>query len=206
MPKVISRAAISSSDQAPATASSLAVLRTFYCLCGEFMLVIDRGLDKLPRRKTDGAFIVRCKDGKDLPLQAARKFKLNAKLGKQCLVKRKESPYLEARTPLLCSRCNTTVAYQTTPPPIASGTYLYIVRGGLTEQQGRIPADAFEGEERVALSERDLQIRAELAAIDEKLNSRMDEATRRKLENDRKNVVGGGTVEEVVERQYSPGI
>jgi hypothetical protein len=51
MPKVISRAAISSSDQAPATASSLAVLRTFYCLCGEFMLVIDRGLDKLPRRK-----------------------------------------------------------------------------------------------------------------------------------------------------------
>jgi hypothetical protein len=44
-----------------------------------------------------------------------------------------------------------------------------------------------------------------LAAIDEKLNSRMDEATRRKLENDRRNVVGGGTTEEVVERQYSPG-
>lgn len=51
MPKVISRAAISSSDQAPETASSKAVLRTFYCLCGEFMLVIDRGLDKLPRRR-----------------------------------------------------------------------------------------------------------------------------------------------------------
>jgi hypothetical protein len=51
MPKVVSRAAISSSDQAPATASSLAVLRTFYCICGEFTLVIDRGLDRLPRRK-----------------------------------------------------------------------------------------------------------------------------------------------------------
>jgi hypothetical protein len=51
MPKVVSRAAISSSDQAVVTASAQAVLRSFYCLCGEFILVIDRGLDKLPRRR-----------------------------------------------------------------------------------------------------------------------------------------------------------
>ncbi|KAI5453914.1 hypothetical protein NCC49_004909 [Naganishia albida] len=204
MPKVVSRAAISSSDQAPATASSLAVLRTFYCICGEFTLVIDRGLDRLPRRKTDGAYIVRCKDGQDLPLQAARKFKLNAEVGKQCFVKRKDSKYLEPRTPLLCSKCNTTVAYQTTPPPIASGAYLYILRGALTEHQGEIPVDAFEGEEAVALSERDKQIREEMAAHDAKLNARMGEEMRRKLENDRRNVKGGGTVEEVVERDTSP--
>jgi hypothetical protein len=69
---------------------------------------------------------------------------------------RNDSPYLEARTPLLCSRCNTTgqsssvclflpgnltdpsvssvVAYQTTGPPTGSGKFLYILPGGLTEQ------------------------------------------------------------------------
>ncbi|KAJ9116686.1 hypothetical protein QFC20_000620 [Naganishia adeliensis] len=201
MPKVISRAAISSSDQAPATASSLAVLRTFYCLCGEFILVIDRALDKLPRRKTDGAYIVRCKDGKDLPLQAARKFKLNAEAGKQCFVKRYASSSLDNLAHLYSAR---NVTRQTTPPPIASGAYLYILRGALTEHQGEIPADAFEGEELVALSERDKQIRDEMAAHDAKLNARMNEETRRKLENDRKNVMGGGTTEEVVQRDSTP--
>ncbi|KAJ9105411.1 hypothetical protein QFC21_001782 [Naganishia friedmannii] len=158
MPKVISRAAISSSDQAPATASSLAVLRTFYCLCGEFMLVIDRGLDKLPRRKTDGAYIIRCKDGANLPLQAARKFKLNAEPGQQCYIKR----------------------------------------------QGRIPPDAFDGEEAVALSQTDQNIRDELAANDDKIKGRMNDEMRKKLEKDRKMISGGGTTQEVVEREDSP--
>jgi hypothetical protein len=51
-------------------------------------IVLGPWIADLSIRRTDGAYIVRCKDGKDLPLQAARKFKLNAKLGKQCLVKR----------------------------------------------------------------------------------------------------------------------
>ncbi len=111
MPKVVSRAAVSSSDTAGETLSSQAILRSHYCLCGEFILVIDRSLDKLPRRRcvsgsaegiplaradtqaagwrrTDGAYIVRSKDGKRLPEQAARKFKLNVTPGKRCLVKR----------------------------------------------------------------------------------------------------------------------
>ncbi|KAJ9112377.1 hypothetical protein QFC19_000798 [Naganishia cerealis] len=196
MPKVISRAAISSSDQAPATASSLAVLRTFYCLCGEFMLVIDRGLDKLPRRKTDGSYIIRCKDGADLPLQAARKFKLNAEPGQQCYIKRFP----------VTSTVQYVVAYQTTGPPIGSGKFLYVLPGGLTEHQGRIPADAFEGEEAVALSETDQQIRDEMAANDDKLKGRMDDEMRKKLEKDKKAwKSGGGTTEEVMDRGDSPG-
>lgn len=43
-----------------------------------------------------------------------------------------------------------------------------------------------------------------MAAHDAKLNARMGEEMRRKLENDRRNVKGGGTVEEVVERDTSP--
>jgi hypothetical protein len=73
-----------------------------------------------------------------------------------------------------------------------------------SHSQGEIPVDAFEGEELVALSERDKQIREEMAAHDAKLNARMGEEMRRKLENDRRNVKGGGTVEEVVERDTSP--
>ena len=52
----------------------------------------------LPWPRTDGAYIVRCKDGKHLPTQAARKFKLNAKLGKQCLVKRYAKMQARIRT------------------------------------------------------------------------------------------------------------
>lgn len=51
MPKVVTRAAVSSSDNTGETASSQAILRSHYCLCGEFILVIDRSLDKLPRRR-----------------------------------------------------------------------------------------------------------------------------------------------------------
>jgi hypothetical protein len=43
-----------------------------------------------------------------------------------------------------------------------------------------------------------------MAAHDAKLNARMNEETRRKLENDRKNVKGGGTTEEVVQRDSTP--
>lgn len=37
--------------------------------------------------RTDGAYIIRAKDGKK-PEQAARKFKLNVTPGKRCLIKR----------------------------------------------------------------------------------------------------------------------
>lgn len=51
MPKVITRAVVSSSDQATATQSSRAVLRSYYCLCGDFLLVMQGKLERLPRRR-----------------------------------------------------------------------------------------------------------------------------------------------------------
>jgi hypothetical protein len=51
MPKVVTHAVVSSSEQAGLTASARAVLRSYYCLCGDFVLVIQGKLDRLPQRK-----------------------------------------------------------------------------------------------------------------------------------------------------------
>lgn len=47
----------------------------------------------------------------------------------------------------------TPVAYQTTAPPAGSGPFLYILKGAMTELQGRIPPDAFDEEERLGEGE-----------------------------------------------------
>ena len=48
-------------------------------------LVIDKSLATLPRRKTDGAIIIRSKDSED---GKARVFKLNANAGEPVLLER----------------------------------------------------------------------------------------------------------------------
>lgn len=50
-------------------------------------LVIDKNLNKLPRRKTDGAVILRCRDSSTVK---AAVFKLNASSADPMLVKRYE--------------------------------------------------------------------------------------------------------------------
>jgi hypothetical protein len=52
MPKVVTHAVVSSSEQAGLTASARAVLRSYYCLCGDFVLVLQGKLDRLPRRRS----------------------------------------------------------------------------------------------------------------------------------------------------------
>lgn len=46
-----------------------------------------------------------------------------------------------------CSRCTLFIGYQSTPPPVKNAPFVYILKGALTEAQGQIPADAFEGDE-----------------------------------------------------------
>ena len=112
MPKVVSRYTVSSSEQAKPSSTSRAVLRSYYCLCGDFTLVIQGKLDRLPRRKwvlahlvpadlvwtacqdatrakgrTDGSYIVRSRDSKDGKVPG-RKFKLNATPGDRYLLQR----------------------------------------------------------------------------------------------------------------------
>lgn len=40
---------------------------------------------------------------------------------------------LEPQTPLSCSRCDTQIAYQTTPAPVGSGQFIYVLKGAVTE-------------------------------------------------------------------------
>ena len=44
------------------------------------------------------------------------------------------------------TRCALPIGYQTTPPPISSGPYVYLNFGSVTQQQGMVPTEAFEGE------------------------------------------------------------
>ncbi|EIN10401.1 hypothetical protein PUNSTDRAFT_112259 [Punctularia strigosozonata HHB-11173 SS5] len=145
MPKVVSRSAISTSADAQPTASSIAALRVYYCLCGEFILVIDKHLGNLPRRQTDGATIVRTQDTAE---GKARVWKLNAgaKLGEPIFIERGDKHERQWR--YCCPRCSLPVCYQCTPPP-AKAPYIYIIKGALTQMQGQVPTEAFEGEEAV---------------------------------------------------------
>lgn len=59
----------------------------------------------------------------------------------------------EWRVVLICltylsvgTRCTLPIGYQTTPPPIKSGPYVYLNFGSVTQQQGMVPPEAFEGE------------------------------------------------------------
>ncbi|KAF9057680.1 hypothetical protein BJ165DRAFT_1397907 [Panaeolus papilionaceus] len=141
MPKVVSRSAVSSSTDAQPTASSAASLRVYYCICGEFILVIDKSLASLPHRKTDNAIIIRSQSS---DLGPARVFKLNAISEPPILLEREGGHEKQYR--FHCPRCSLKIGYQTVPPPVKSAPFLYIFSGALTQLQGQVPPDAFDGE------------------------------------------------------------
>ncbi|KAF9534197.1 hypothetical protein CPB83DRAFT_843846 [Crepidotus variabilis] len=141
MPKVVSRSAVSSSTDAQPTASSAAALRVYYCICGEFILVIDKSLAALPRRQTDNAIIVRSQDDGDAK---ARVFKFNAIAEEPILLERPDGHEKQYR--FHCPRCSLKIGYQSVPPPVKTAPFLYIISGALTQMQGQVPPDAFEGE------------------------------------------------------------
>ncbi|KAJ3563371.1 hypothetical protein NP233_g8981 [Leucocoprinus birnbaumii] len=133
MPKVVSRSAVSSSTDAQPTASSTAALRVYYCICGEFILVIDKSLTSLPRRQTDNAIIIRAQDN---DTGKARIFKLNATSSEHpILIERKTGHERQFR--FSCPRCSLPIGYQTSPPPAKSAPYLYIMAGSLSQLQGQ---------------------------------------------------------------------
>ncbi|KAG0320386.1 hypothetical protein BGZ99_004544 [Dissophora globulifera] len=68
MPKIISNSIISSSDNREEAQG----LHSYYCLCSEFILVIDIELGQLPQRETDNATIIE---------NATRMYKLHATPG-----------------------------------------------------------------------------------------------------------------------------
>ncbi|KAF8341365.1 uncharacterized protein EI90DRAFT_1727103 [Cantharellus anzutake] len=141
MPKIVSRSAVSTSTDAVPTESASASLKVYYCLCGEFALVIDKDITLLPRRKTDGALILRAQGVEGQT--KAQIFKLNVNISDPIFIKRDNSLELQYR--YTCTRCTLPIGYQTTPP-IKSGPYVYLIHGSVTQQQGVVPHAAFEGE------------------------------------------------------------
>ncbi|TFK43417.1 hypothetical protein BDQ12DRAFT_674944 [Crucibulum laeve] len=141
MPKVVSRSAVSSSTDAQPTASSAAALRVYYCICGEFILVVDKSLATLPRRTADSSIVIRTQDSDE---GKARIFKLNAATGEPILLERPGGHERQYR--FHCPRCSLPIGYQSTPPPAKTGPFLYIISGALTQMQGQVPPDAFDGE------------------------------------------------------------
>ncbi|KLO15871.1 hypothetical protein SCHPADRAFT_914261 [Schizopora paradoxa] len=142
MSKRVSRSTVSSSTEAKPTASSTTALHVYYCICGEFILVIDKPLSSLPRRKTDNAIIVRSQDSNDAKSCI---FKLNSSTPKDTeavLIDRPEG--LEKQYRFQCPRCSLVVAYQSFPPPAKAAPFLYVLHGALTQQQGQVPSDAFD--------------------------------------------------------------
>ncbi|GJJ75194.1 hypothetical protein EMPS_07552 [Entomortierella parvispora] len=126
MPKIISNSIVSTSDNRDDQQQGL---HSYYCLCSEFILVIDMELGQLPRRETDNAIIIS---------NATRMYKLHTNQGEIKIVKRGDK--FEKQYRLSCQRCHLLIAYETTPH-LKGGPYTYIVQGALNEMQGVPPED-----------------------------------------------------------------
>ncbi|KAI8922749.1 hypothetical protein BC831DRAFT_474424 [Entophlyctis helioformis] len=125
MPKIVSRGVISTNDPD----SERSGLSIYYCsFCGEYVLVVDTLLDKVPRRKTDGAFVLD-KDKREV-------LRINANPGKTLLVQRAGG--FERQERQTCPGCNLVVAYE----PNADSPYLYILDGALCLNSKQQSADA----------------------------------------------------------------
>ena len=113
-------------------------LTVYYCLCGEFALVVDRPLSALPTRPLDRAHVLRCLDAASPsasasdPGRKARVFKISALQAPPKLVQHPDAR-AEKRFPFICTRCRLEIGYEHTPPPIKSGgTFTFILPGALT--------------------------------------------------------------------------
>ncbi|KZW04103.1 hypothetical protein EXIGLDRAFT_828027 [Exidia glandulosa HHB12029] len=144
MPKVISRSIASTSTDAKPTASSVAALKVLYCICGEFILVIDKTLAILPRRRTDGASVIRAQDGNG-PGERKAVFKLNVTHADRAVMVERVGGKLERQYRFSCPRCALPIGYSNEPVKVAP--FFYIHRGALTQVQGQVPTEAFEGDE-----------------------------------------------------------
>ncbi|KAF7332034.1 hypothetical protein MKEN_00083700 [Mycena kentingensis (nom. inval.)] len=159
MPKIVAKSQVSSSsdgvpDKLVANSTDmqqrtlqrhpqLTSASTVHCICGEFNLVIDKSLSALPRRRTDAATIVPTRDS---AVAKARIFKLNALPAPEPILVERQGG-VERQYKFSCGRCTLPIAYQTTPPPVKAGAYLYVLHGSLSQVQGQIPPEAFDGEE-----------------------------------------------------------
>ncbi|KAF7729409.1 hypothetical protein EC973_004388 [Apophysomyces ossiformis] len=132
MPKIVRSSVVSSSDQSAQPEEQRHALHVYYCLCSEFLLVIDADIRLLPRRRTDNAIVVS---------NSRRTYKLTAEPSECVIVKRREG--FEKQYRYRCPRCNLWIAYEMTENR-KRGPYTYLVDCSLTDIQGRAPPNAVE--------------------------------------------------------------
>ncbi|KAI7862179.1 hypothetical protein BDF14DRAFT_1858874 [Spinellus fusiger] len=132
MPKIVSSSVVSSSDHSGQQEDQRHTLHVYYCLCSEFLLVIDVDLRQLPRRRTDNAIIVS---------NTRRTYKFTAQADDCVLLKRREG--FEKQFRYRCPRCDLLVAYEMTESR-KMGPYTYILDCALTEVQGSVPVHAIQ--------------------------------------------------------------
>ncbi|PLW11915.1 hypothetical protein PCANC_15629 [Puccinia coronata f. sp. avenae] len=151
MPKIVSRSAISTSEDKQALHSTSRLVVN-YCLCGEFILVIDKPLSLLPRRPTDASYVIRN------TAPSKRSYKLNTDVApkpiliSRALTNNSHSNNLHAAANTCafekqwrhaCSRCQLPIGYQTVAPPQVPD-WTYIFPGSLTETQSSVPPSALD--------------------------------------------------------------
>ncbi|KAI8853521.1 hypothetical protein BC829DRAFT_289820 [Chytridium lagenaria] len=112
MPKIISSSIVSASQEH--TGKEKNRLHVYYCICGEFLLILDTVINKLPRRQTDGAYILNTKK---------RTHKLNTVPGPIKIVKREKG--FEKQCRYCCPRCGLFVSYD------QNSTFYYFLDGSL---------------------------------------------------------------------------
>lgn len=76
-------------------------------------------------------------------LERCIRFALNL-VGRADLIQRANGHEKQYR--FQCPRCSLVIGYQSSPPPVKSASFLYVVKGALTQMQGQVPPGAFEGE------------------------------------------------------------
>ncbi|KAJ3346392.1 hypothetical protein HDU83_003125 [Entophlyctis luteolus] len=146
MPKIVSSSIVSASKDDDDASSRMNV---YFCLCGEFLMILDIAIDRLPRRPVDGAYVLNTKK---------RTYKLNSVFSKTVVVRRRQAntdnderpSNLAATDPTavaagsdgaherpsqqtrferqhrhVCPKCGLLVAYD------QKGSFLYVVDGAL---------------------------------------------------------------------------
>ncbi|TNY23380.1 hypothetical protein DMC30DRAFT_414249 [Rhodotorula diobovata] len=142
-------------------------LHVHYCLCGEFLLVLDSPLSALPRRPADASLVLPnsgpsqrvyklnvSQVGKDLvkpdAVKAAegdtlvggsRAYGAAGREGNGVLVNREGGFEFQRR--LFCPRCQLQVGYETAPGEGQRGPATFILPGALSNVQNQAPVDAF---------------------------------------------------------------
>ncbi|GAB5355231.1 hypothetical protein AAMO2058_000188000 [Amorphochlora amoebiformis] len=99
-------------------------LNVCYCICGQYSMILDVSLDKLPKRKSDGSLVVN---------EKKRVCKRNMVEGQTKLIRRKGG--LERQYRFSCKQCGLFLCYRSVPGS-QSGKYTYVVKGALTHNPG----------------------------------------------------------------------